>query len=185
MGSVLSYDILCHQENLSTDWMHGEHARSEGFSGVDSQSSVQNSSFDTEDNCSTAVYRCSDFVHLAKEDDERNMHQMHLHLEDPSVVVDPVASHSSELITKHENPCGVADYDSSERLPRTSDELEELNKNICNLEVPSVNRIGELQFENSKDKDGVIKTLKEEVSSLSIITMSTSYLSLYAINVQG
>ncbi|CAK9326054.1 unnamed protein product [Citrullus colocynthis] len=167
LGSVLSYDILCHQENLSTDWMHGEHARSEGFSGVDSQSSVQNSSFDTEDNCLTAVYGCSDFVHLAKEDDERNMHQMHLRLEDPSVVVDPVASHSSELITKHENPCGVAVYDSSERLPRTSDELEELNKNgICDLEVPSVNRIGELQFENSKDKDGVIKTLKEEVDYL-------------------
>ncbi|XP_038884947.1 phospholipase SGR2 isoform X3 [Benincasa hispida] len=168
LGSVLSYDILCHQENLSSpfpmDWMYGEHARSEGFSGVDNQYSAHNSSFDTEDNCSTAVYGCSD-LHLAKEDDERNMHQMHL--EDPSVVVDPVASHSSDLITKQENPCGVADYDSSERLPQTSDEVEGLNKNEnCDLEVPSVNRTSELQFEDSNDKDEVIKSLKEEVDYL-------------------
>ena len=170
MGSVLSYDILCHQKNLSSpfpmDWMYGEHARSEGFSGVHDQSSAQNSSCNTENNCSTAVYGCADIVQLAKEDGERNMH-----LEDPSIVADPVPSHSSDLIIKHENACGEADYDSSKRLPQTSDELEELNKNEnCDLEVPSLNRIGELQFENSKDEDEIIKSLKEEVSRLSIIS---------------
>lgn len=173
MGSVLSYDILCHQENPSSpsprDLIYGEHARSEGLSGVDNQSSVQNSCLDTEDNCSTAVYGCSDFVHIAKEGDERSMHQMHLHLENPSVVVDPVASHPSVLSNKHENPCKVDEYDI--RLPQISNELEELNKNEnCDLEVPSVNRIGELQFEDSNDKDEVIKSLKEEVCRLSIMT---------------
>lgn len=173
MGSVLSYDILCHQESPSFPFprnlIYGEHARSEGLSGVDNQSSVQNSSFDTEDNCSTAVYGCSDFVHVAKEGDERSMPQMHL--ENPSVVVDPMASHPSELSNKHENPCKVDDYDSSKRLPQTSNELEELNKNVnCDLEVPRLNRIGELQFEDSNDKDEVIKSLKEEVCRLSIMT---------------
>lgn len=166
LGSVLSYDILCHQKNLSSpfpmDWMYGEHARSEGFSGVHDQSSAQNSSCNTENNCSTAVYGCADIVQLAKENGERNMH-----LEDPSIVVDPVPSHSSDLIIKHENACGEADYDSSKRLPQTSDELEELNKNEnCDLEVPSLNRIGELQFENSKDEEEIIKSLKEEVDYL-------------------
>ncbi|XP_050938602.1 phospholipase SGR2 isoform X2 [Cucumis melo] len=169
LGSVLSYDILCHQESPSFPFprnlIYGEHARSEGLSGVDNQSSVQNSSFDTEDNCSTAVYGCSDFVHVAKEGDERSMPQMHL--ENPSVVVDPMASHPSELSNKHENPCKVDDYDSSKRLPQTSNELEELNKNVnCDLEVPRLNRIGELQFEDSNDKDEVIKSLKEEVDYL-------------------
>lgn len=175
MGSVLSYDILCHQENLSSpfpmDWMYEEHARSEGFSGVDNQSSIHKSSCNIVDKCSTAVYGCTDTVNLAKEDDERNVHQMHLHLEDPSIVMDPATSHSSELITKPENTCGEADYDSSKRLPQTSDGLEELNKyGNCDLEVPSVNKIAELQFEDSKDKDEVIKSLKEEVSRLNIIT---------------
>nr|POE76240.1 phospholipase sgr2 [Quercus suber] len=45
LGSVLSYDILCHQESLSSpfpmDWMYKEHARNEESSpDVNNQSSL-------------------------------------------------------------------------------------------------------------------------------------------------
>ncbi|XP_022152435.1 phospholipase SGR2 isoform X2 [Momordica charantia] len=169
LGSVLSYDILCHQENLSSpfpmDWMYAEPTRSEGFSGVDNKSSTRNSSCSTEDKSSTAAYGTADIVHFTKED-ERNVHEMHLHLEDPSIFLDPVTSNSAELITTHENTSGGTEYDSSKRLPHTSDGLEEFKNWNCELEVPSVNKVAELQFEDSIDKDEAIKSLQEEVDYL-------------------
>ncbi|XP_023549998.1 phospholipase SGR2-like isoform X3 [Cucurbita pepo subsp. pepo] len=171
LGSVLSYDILCHQDNLSSpfpmDWMYGEHTRSEGFSGVDNESFTQNSSCSTGDKYSTAVYGCADIAHFAEEEDERNVNQMHLHMEEPSIVVDPTTSHSSDFISKQENTYGEADYESCKRIPLTSDGFQRLNKNgNCDLEDPSVNKIAELQLENSEDKDAVIKSLEEEVDCL-------------------
>lgn len=145
--------------------MYAEPTRSEGFSGVDNKSSTRNSSCSREDKSSTAAYGTADIVHFTKED-ERNVHEMHLHLEDPSIFLDPVTSNSAELITTHENTSGGTEYDSSKRLPHTSDGLEEFKNWNCELEVPSVNKVAELQFEDSIDKDEAIKSLQEEVRTV-------------------
>ncbi|KAK9995128.1 hypothetical protein SO802_024831 [Lithocarpus litseifolius] len=67
LGSVLSYDILCHQENLSSpfpmDWLYKEHARNEESSpDVNNQSSLCDSLTKLEDKDFTVVNETEDRV---------------------------------------------------------------------------------------------------------------------------
>ncbi|KAK9995147.1 hypothetical protein SO802_024850 [Lithocarpus litseifolius] len=67
LGSVHSYDILCHQENLSSpfpmDWMYKEHARNEESSpDVNNQSSLCDYLTKLEDKDFTVVNETEDRV---------------------------------------------------------------------------------------------------------------------------
>ncbi|KAK7836384.1 phospholipase sgr2, partial [Quercus suber] len=123
LGSVLSYDILCHQENLSSpfpmDWMYKDQARNkESSPDVNNQSSLCDSLTKLEDKDFMVVNETEDRVDhfedkitsqtdLDAENEEGDA-------EDSSIIVGPITSDLDELTAKamdSKQPGGEKDVD--------------------------------------------------------------------------
>ncbi|KAK7836390.1 phospholipase sgr2, partial [Quercus suber] len=109
LGSVLSYDILCHQENLSSpfpmDWMYKEHARNEESSpDVNNQPSLCASLSKLEDKDFTVVNEIEDRVDHVEDkitsQTDLDAENEEGDTEESSIIVGPITSDLDELTAK-------------------------------------------------------------------------------------
>ncbi|KAK9269952.1 hypothetical protein L1049_025525 [Liquidambar formosana] len=177
LGSVLSYDILCHQENLSSpfpmDWMYKEHCRNEESPlTMNNESSICNSSTNLENKNSTIVNETKGVVSI--NDNKMSapptvlVHEEE-HAEDSSVV-DPLTSVSDEPSSRaaDSNKLDTEDVresvcDSSAVLSHEKDGLDGTTSMNCDF---AIGKMAEEVSEDTSHKDKVIKLLKEEIDSL-------------------
>ncbi|XP_062153849.1 phospholipase SGR2 isoform X4 [Alnus glutinosa] len=181
LGSVLSYDILCHQENLSSpfpmDWMYKEHdSNGESSPDMNKQSSPCTSLTKLEDKNFTVVNETEDSVdHF----EEKMSAQTNL-LEneegdsvDSSTIVGPITSDFDELAAKSmdsKQPGGDKDVnklfcDSRDILSPQSVLGETMNMN-SGLPIDGLEKMAEEVCGDQSNKDKAIKSLRQEIGSL-------------------
>lgn len=174
LGSVLSYDILCHQEKLSSpfpmDWMFKEDAGNEGSSCMNNQSSTHTSK-NTGDNSFTLMNESKDIVHNVDEDVVSIGSTILEHeeecAEDSSSTVSPNAQIDETLRSvdseRMQGTEGVHDLTNIS----SQEDGQDVDVNL-NSGVPE-NSLEEKADEECKcdsDKDKTIKLLREEIDSL-------------------
>lgn len=173
MGSVLSYDILCHQENLSSpfpmDWMYKEHNRNEESSpDMDNQSSP-----------------CD---YLTKQEDINETQEKLGHFEDKlsaqtallvkeegdsegsSSIVGPITSNLDECImaTDSNQPSGQKDFDellcdSSGIVPPKREGFDGTTDMSSELLIDGLEKKAEEVCEDISNEERTIKLLRQEV----------------------
>nr|XP_023882469.1 phospholipase SGR2 [Quercus suber]POF22783.1 phospholipase sgr2 [Quercus suber] len=183
LGSVLSYDILCHQENLSSpfpmDWMYKDQARNkESSPDVNNQSSLCDSLTKLEDKDFMVVNETEDRVDhfedkitsqtdLDAENEEGDA-------EDSSIIVGPITSDLDELTAKamdSKQPGGEKDVDellcdSSDILSQKRDALSETMNMDSGIQIEGLEKMTEDMCEDEGNKNKAIKLLKKEIDSL-------------------
>lgn len=182
LGSVLSYDILCHQENLSSpfpmDWMYKEHDSNEESSPrMNKQSSPCDSLTKLEDKNSTVVNETDDRVdHF----EDKMSAQTTLLVneegdsEDSSTIVGPITSDFDELAAKSmdsKQAGGDKDVDklfcdSSDILSPQRDGLGETTNMSSGLPIDGLEKMAEEVCDDQSNKDKAIKSLRQEIGSL-------------------
>ncbi|RQP03542.1 hypothetical protein POPTR_019G072300v4 [Populus trichocarpa] len=176
LGSVLSYDILCHQENLTSpfpmDWMYKEYSRSEE-SSLDTK---RGTSTNLEDNISNAVKEAKKIVDPVEEKmmSARStlVHENGLS-DEFSTILSPIAS---ELVgaasdsnfkqirgkeSPHEFVC-----DSSDVLSQERDHLCEAKEMKLDDPMSGVENRAVEGSENAGNKEKEINMLMKEIDSL-------------------
>ncbi|KAK9023748.1 hypothetical protein V6N11_003949 [Hibiscus sabdariffa] len=166
LGSVLSYDILCHQENLSSpfpmDWVYEKHSKDVGCPpDTNNQSSDPSSLENLEEN--NLSLRMKDTVDCVGED---------MLISQPTVTEGDVEDES--LVNAD---IDVAEEDSMQKNCKEdvhqllsnfsgSPSLEEggLSKDTYVADV--LEKVTEEENEEARDKDKAIKLLREEINSL-------------------
>lgn len=103
LGSVLSYDILCHQENLSSpfpmDSMYKEHAKGEKIShDSNNQSSMCNTSVNLDDKSFSSINDTEDVVGPIDDESKSTSATLLIHDEDVSKIVSDLGDVSSSAI---------------------------------------------------------------------------------------
>ncbi|CAK7328847.1 unnamed protein product [Dovyalis caffra] len=176
LGSVLSYDILCHQENLSSpfpmDWMYKEHPRSEE-SSLDMK---HDSSTNLEGNNSNVVNAAEEIVDPV--DTEMMTAQSTLvhedgHADDFSTIVSPLASDLDETSSDSnlkqmggkESLHEFVD-DSSNVLSQERDHLCEGTEMKLDDPMSGVENMAVEASEGTVNKEKEINMLMEEIDSL-------------------
>ncbi|OIV93581.1 hypothetical protein TanjilG_04813 [Lupinus angustifolius] len=166
LGSVLSYDILCHQHNLSSPfpmhWMYEEHSIHEESLPDEKNHDFQYSS-NNQDDTSGMVSPSNEKI------TQQSPSEAEAEYSDESSVLGPAISsvHSS---TAEPNSVKLSNTgDVSELLSDSNDMLFEkmgvlAKPESMNIGLP-VERSAE-EDEGSSNKDEVIKTLREEIDSL-------------------
>ncbi|XP_035544760.1 phospholipase SGR2 isoform X1 [Juglans regia] len=179
LGSVLSYDILCHQENLSSpfpmDWMYKEHDRNEESSpDMNNQSSPSNYLTKQEDKKFTVINETQDKVGhfedkfsartalLVKEEGDS---------EDFSTIVGPVTSNLDECTkaTDSNQQSGQKDFD---ELPCDSSDILSPKRECETTDMSSELLIDDLEkkaeevCEDTSNEEKTIKLLRQEIDSL-------------------
>ncbi|XP_050123981.1 phospholipase SGR2-like isoform X1 [Malus sylvestris] len=178
LGSVLSYDILCHQENLSSpfpmDWAFKEHAR-DGKSSPDNQST-----YNTPTNLGDAIA----FVNNQTDDTMGSIHDGNMsaqptllihedgNAEDALNVVGRNTSDSNEFVARSmdsKQPHG--DKYVNESVCKSNDMLkcdglDETRTINCGVRVDGADDVVEKVCEETSNKDQVVKLLREEIDSL-------------------
>ncbi|ONI33711.1 hypothetical protein PRUPE_1G442600 [Prunus persica] len=179
LGSVLSYDILCHQENLSSpfpmDWMFKEHDRDgESSPGVDNQST-----YDTPTNLGDTFAFVNDQTDDVMGFNDENMSaqpSLLIHedgnAEDASTVVGHETSDSNDFVARSvdlKQPHGNKDvYESvceSSNMLRGDGSSETTSIN-CGVPVGGVEKVVEEVCEETSNKDKVVELLREEIDTL-------------------
>ncbi|XP_043810409.1 phospholipase SGR2 isoform X3 [Manihot esculenta] len=174
LGSVLSYDILCHQENLSSpfpmDWMYKEHDRSDQSSlDIKNQPSVidfptnqegdKSSVLDgTMENVDPVHKECPD-GHASKFSTIKNqlvdLEQL------PAVVMEAKAKQRSDEKGDHE-----LGSDSSDRLTQERGQSVEASEVKCDDHINGFEKMVAEGHNDTSNKDEAIKFLREEIDSL-------------------
>ncbi|KAL1324861.1 hypothetical protein AAHE18_13G120900 [Arachis hypogaea] len=167
LGSVLSYDILCHQNNLSCpfpmDWMFKEHAKN-GESLPDEQDShFHHSSINKDDTLNT----------VNPSNEKNSMQQIIPEVEkensEESLVSVP-ASSSEHITAETDAPKPSNEGDVSEFLSYSSDMPSETFNGLDKSESANVGllakRLSEEECQGTENKDEVIKKLMKEIDSL-------------------
>ncbi|KAL1362646.1 hypothetical protein HN51_010871 [Arachis hypogaea] len=167
LGSVLSYDILCHQNNLSCpfpmDWMFKEHAKN-GESLPDEQDShFLHSSINKDDTLNT----------VNPSNEKNSMQQIIPEVEkensEESLVSVP-ASSSEHITAETDAPKPSNKGDVSEFLSYSSDMPSETFNGLDKSESANVGllakRLSEEECQGTENKDEVIKKLMKEIDSL-------------------
>ncbi|KAJ7950329.1 Phospholipase SGR2 [Quillaja saponaria] len=178
LGSVLSYDILCHQENLSSpfpmDSIYKEHADSDSKN----HSSMSNRLSNQEDMNYSVI---DDTVSMVSPSSDKVSSQSTLllqegeHSSDPPTVMEFSTSNMPIFAAKsdHEKPSSVGDVcgnlvDTNDILSQRRDGLDEsVNMNL-NVPDDGLGKITEKSGEDTSNKEKVIKILREEVESLKL-----------------
>ncbi|MED6167907.1 hypothetical protein PIB30_007222 [Stylosanthes scabra] len=167
LGSVLSYDILCHQNNLSCpfpmDWMFKEHAKNVESLPDEQDSHFPHSSINKDDTLST----------LNPSNEKNSMQQIISEVEaensEESLVSGP-ASSSEHITAETDAPKPSNEGDVSELLSYSSDmpseTFNELDKSEITNVGPSAKRLSKEECQGTENKDEVIKKLMEEIESL-------------------
>ncbi|KAL9382373.1 hypothetical protein Peur_025408 [Populus x canadensis] len=176
LGSVLSYDILCHQENLTSpfpmDWMYKEYSRSEE-SSLDTK---HGTSTNLEDNISNVVKEDKKIVDPVEEKmmSARStlVHENGLS-DEFSTILSPIASElvgaASDsnfkqirgIASPHEFVCG-----SSEVLSQERDHLCEAKEMKLDDPMSGVENRAVEGSENAGNKEKEINMLMKEIDSL-------------------
>ncbi|KAJ6433711.1 hypothetical protein OIU84_017416 [Salix udensis] len=176
LGSVLSYDILCHQENLSSpfpmDWMYKEHPRSEE-SSRDMKHVLSNN---LEGNNSNIVSEAKDIVDPVDEEmitERSTLLQEDGLADDFSTMLSPLVSDLDET-AKDSNFKKMGGKESlHEFVPGSSDVLSQERDYLCEgtemkLDDPT-SGVGNMVVKGSEDtgnKEKEINMLMEEIDSL-------------------
>ncbi|XP_065852193.1 phospholipase SGR2-like isoform X2 [Euphorbia lathyris] len=159
LGSVLSYDILCHQENLSSpfpmDWMYKEHIESnesprdtnnECSHDMNCQSSVNDSSTSPECAISTVLDEAMEKVDPI--DEETSSEKFNLTCGDGN------AEDASAILNLR-----VSDTEQLPAIPADPEQRNEATQINCSEKVAAENC-------NDASKDKAIELLMEEIHSL-------------------
>ncbi|KAJ9167294.1 hypothetical protein P3X46_021958 [Hevea brasiliensis] len=181
LGSVLSYDILCHQENLSSpfpmDWMYKEHARSDQSSlDMTNQSSVGDSSTNLEGNNPSVLNGAMEKanpVHEERTNEQSTSVCPDGHASDfptiPNQLVDDleelpaIALDSKQKSEKSDDELG---NDSSDMLSQERDQLVEAAGVKCDDHINGFAKMVGEDYNGTSNKDKAIKLLREEIDSL-------------------
>lgn len=179
LGSVLSYDILCHQENLSSpfpmDCLYKEHAGSEESSpDMNNQPSRCNSSTNLENNISTMMNDTREKVNPADEDTMTVQSTQVTHKgnsEDLSPIMGPVMSDSGDITATAMVSERIGDQDVQEMVHGSSDTFFAQNGGLNeatykDFGVKDMEKMIEEDCLNTSDKDKTINLLIEEIGSL-------------------
>ncbi|KAF9670533.1 hypothetical protein SADUNF_Sadunf13G0078900 [Salix dunnii] len=176
LGSVLSYDILCHQENLSSpfpmDWMYKEHPRSEE-SSCDMKHVLSNN---LEGNNSNLVRESKDIVDTVDEEimtERSTLLQEDGLADDFSTMLSPLVSDMDETATDSNFKKMGGKESLHEFVPGSSDVLCQERDYLCEgtemkLDDP-MSGLGNMLVEESEDtgnKEKEINMLMEEIDSL-------------------
>lgn len=182
LGSVLSYDILCHQQNLSSpfpmDWMYTQHANDEVSSpGVKNQCSPCNSLTNMEHKNFTVKNEMEDTVEHFEDKmgaQTTDVVNKEGNSEDSSTFLGPSASNFDEHTAKSmdfEKP-GVGEDvdklfgDSSDKISPQRNDVDETLKGNSVLPLDGLMQMDEGLCEEQSNKDKAIKLLKQEIDSL-------------------
>ncbi|ESR54897.1 hypothetical protein CICLE_v10018750mg [Citrus x clementina] len=179
LGSVLSYDILCHQENLSSpfpmDCLYKEHAGSEESSpDMNNQPSRCNSSTNLENNISTMMNDTREKVNPADEDTMTVQSTQVMHegnSEDLSPIMGSVISDSGDITATAMVSERIGDKDVQEMVHGSSDTFFAQNDGLNeatykDFGVKDMEKMIEEDCLNTSDKDKTINLLIEEIGSL-------------------
>lgn len=179
LGSVLSYDILCHQENLSSpfpmDCLYKERAGSEESSpDMNNQPSRCNSSTNLENNISTMMNDTREKVNPADEDTMTVQSTQVTHKgnsEDLSPIMGPVMSDSGDITATAMVSEQIGDKDVQEMVHGSSDTFFAQNGGLNeatykDFGVKDMEKMIEEDCLNTSDKDKTINLLIEEIGSL-------------------
>ncbi|XP_057457051.1 phospholipase SGR2 isoform X2 [Lotus japonicus] len=165
LGSVLSYDILCHQDHLlspfPTEWMYKEHG--ENIESVPNKRNncIQHSSINQDDTFAMVIP--SD----EKKSTQQTSSEMVAEYSEESSVSGPALSSVHKFTAEPNSVRPSNEGDVSESLPDTSDVLF---KKVDALDMPERMNVelpgGSEEFKDISNKDEVINKLKEEIDSL-------------------
>ncbi|KAI8002525.1 Phospholipase SGR2 [Camellia lanceoleosa] len=185
LGSVISYDIICHQENLSSpfpmDWIYKEHTRNEEFSPTINNQPPECNFTSNQDKNGSLNNETKSMVGPIREDNASEqpslpvLEKEHaeessvpagssvtLDLDDPSVrAVDPKQPNGISSLEKD-----VQDQVSDLRgmLSSKRNDFNEASSMNYEILVAGSEDVSEGVFESDKDK--AIKLLREEIDSL-------------------
>ncbi|WJX43509.1 Phospholipase sgr2, variant 2 [Trifolium repens] len=164
LGSVLSYDILCHQDNLSSpfpmEWMYKEHSEDEEPVPVKKSNNFQHSSINQDDTLS--VKNPSD----EKKSTQQTSSEIEAELSEESSVLCPTLSSGHDFTAEPNStsPSSVRDIfeisDSSNTFFEKTGALDKPES--VNLGLP----VAKEECNGTNNKDEVIKKLREEIDSL-------------------
>ncbi|KAB1210959.1 Phospholipase SGR2 [Morella rubra] len=181
LGSVLSYDILCHQENLSSpfpmEWMYKEHAKHEDSpSDMNTRTSRGDSSSKQEDNNCIVNDESEDRV--GEFEDKMSMQTTLLlkeegDSEDISTIVGPITSDLDELSVKasdslqpgRENDVDTLLRDSGDVLSLKREGLGETADTDSGLPIGGLVNMADCCGDMS-NQDKTIELLQQEIDSL-------------------
>uniref|UniRef100_A0A5B7B4E9 Putative phospholipase SGR2 isoform X2 n=1 Tax=Davidia involucrata TaxID=16924 RepID=A0A5B7B4E9_DAVIN len=188
LGSVLSYDILCHQENLSSpfpmDWMYKEQIRNENSSpNINSQSSECNFASNPDDRDFVVKNETKGMVGPVDKDNMSAQTTLLLleeeHAEDscipagPPVISDSDSDEPSAVVVESNKPNCISlsaedvlesIVDCSDMLSHKRDDMNEPASMNSGVPVGDLKKIAEEVSESDKDK--TIRSLKEEINLL-------------------
>ncbi|GMN30671.1 hypothetical protein TIFTF001_002906 [Ficus carica] len=184
LGSVISYDILCHQENLSSpfpmEWMYKEHPNDEKPSTeLNDQSTISDSENNLGNKGTCEIGEIEGLVSAA-EDDKGSAQTTLLRKEedaseqndeDASTVASPVTSDFDELESKQlggEEDVLESVSNFNRKVPCEShnvDKTTSINGGVTNDDLGNV---ADEDCEDTTDKDKMIQLLQKEIHSLRI-----------------
>ncbi|KAM7280507.1 hypothetical protein ACFE04_007641 [Oxalis oulophora] len=179
LGSVLSYDILCHQQNLSSpfpmDWMYKEHDRNaEPMPDMSSQSSKNGTLTNLDHECPALTNEIEDMVNLVDEKVKNEQHEDG-HGEDNSTTVHGVESGLDEMLQTGENSLQVKSKEahhlvcnSEDLLCQEVDALDLDEGTLLDHDEPDsgLEEMAEEEGEKDTDESKTIKMLMEEIKTL-------------------
>ncbi|KAK2658501.1 hypothetical protein Ddye_005034 [Dipteronia dyeriana] len=177
LGSVLSYDILCHQENLSSpfpmDWMYKEHAKVEESSHeVNDQPVTRDSLTNPEDKSSTVMNDTKDKVDFTDEETVSVQSTVLIHEghnNEISSIECPVMSDLNKITaTAVDSEQTGSKVDGHELVQSSCDTLspEKGDLNEATFINCGVDKMAEEKCTDTSVKDAAINLLREEIDSL-------------------
>lgn len=191
LGSVISYDILCHQENLSSpfpmEWMYKEHPNDEKPStDLNDQSTISNSENNLGDKGTSEIGEIEGLVSAA-EDDKRSAQTTLLRNEedaseqndeDASTVASPVTSDFDELEFKQ--PGGEVDLLKSvsnfnRKVPCESNNVDKTTSINGGVTNDDLGNMADEDCEDTIDKDKMIQSLQKEVKTYYMLSILHSF----------
>ncbi|XP_052188278.1 phospholipase SGR2 isoform X2 [Diospyros lotus] len=175
LGSVLSYDILCHQENLSSpfpmEWMYKEHNKNEeSFPSISTQSSEFHSTSNQDKNVSTnneTKITISSFEEVNANERPALQVPENENMEDSSVTLD-LAEPSAMVMNLKQPPL---EKDSVQQASDSRGMLSYQSDSLCealsmNFGVPEADSMRISEGVSDGDKDKAIQLMTEEINSL-------------------
>ncbi|KAI3417449.1 DDHD domain-containing protein [Psidium guajava] len=181
LGSVLSYDILCHQENLSSPFpmntVYKEQNESEQSSSGNQQYLQSKSSTDMEHRSVSSMDKATKNLFPTIEDEESTELSPSVHDEQctqSSCSASPAKPDSDELspwVSASKQPKNEDDVhqvldESNNMLSQDRDGLDEAANRNYGSKEGSEERLNHRAYEDVYDKERVIELLKEEIDSL-------------------
>ncbi|KAL6212510.1 hypothetical protein ACLB2K_017730 [Fragaria x ananassa] len=186
LGSVLSYDILCHQEKLSSpfpmDWMFKEHARNDE-SSCDKEASPDMNNQSPTDHSVTNLGDAVSFVYNQSGDMGSNL-ERNLNAQ-PSLLMHEEGNAEDVFNAVSCETSDLDEFNASFRDPKqtqgnnyvhesvlgASDEFKQAVSDgttimECGVPVDHIEKVVEEVCEETGNKDEVVKSLTEEIDSL-------------------